>query len=85
MNEKKLKFSEKLSYGISDFPEVVNSILTAFLTMFYTDSIGMAAGAVGTMFFLSKLFDGITMRYSLLLQIQASSHCLPGFPLFCSW
>ena len=60
MNEKKLKFSEKLSYGISDFPEVVNSILTAFLTMFYTDSIGMAAGAVGTMFFLSKLFDGIT-------------------------
>ena len=60
MNEKKLKFSEKLSYGISDFPEVVNSILAAFLTMFYTDSIGMAAGAVGTMFFLSKLFDGIT-------------------------
>ena len=60
MNENKLKFSEKLSYGISDFPEVVNSILAAFLTMFYTDSIGMAAGAVGTMFFLSKLFDGIT-------------------------
>ncbi len=60
MNEKKLKFSETLSYGISDFPEVVNSILAAFLTMFYTDSIGMAAGAVGTMFFLSKLFDGIT-------------------------
>lgn len=60
MNEKKLKFSEKLSYGISDFPEVVNSVLAAFLTMFYTDSIGMAAGAVGTMFFLSKLFDGIT-------------------------
>ena len=55
MNEKKLKFSEKLSYGISDFPEAVNSILAAFLTMFYTDSIGLAAGVVGTMFFISKL------------------------------
>ncbi len=57
---RKLKFSEKLSYGLADFPEAVNSILAAFLTMFYTDNIGMAAGAVGTIFFLSKLFDGIT-------------------------
>lgn len=56
----KLKFSEKLSYGLSDFPEAANSILAAFLTMFYTDSIGLAAGAVGTMFFISKLFDGIS-------------------------
>ena len=57
---RKLKFSEKLSYGLADFPEAVNSILAAFLTMFYTDNIGMAAGAVGTMFLISKLFDGIT-------------------------
>lgn len=61
MNEgKKLKFTEKLAYGLADFPEVANSILAAFLTMFYTDNIGLAAGAVGTMFFLSKLFDGIS-------------------------
>lgn len=59
-NTRKLKFSEKLSYGLSDFPEVINSILAAFLTMFYTDNIGLAAGAVGTMFFVSKLFDGVT-------------------------
>ncbi|MGN1193110.1 MAG: MFS transporter [Dorea sp.] len=59
-NRHKLKFSEKMSYGLADFPEAVNSILAAFLTMFYTDNIGMAAGAVGTMFFISKLFDGIT-------------------------
>ncbi len=56
----KLKFTEKLSYGLGDFPEVANSILAAFLTMFYTDNIGLAAGAVGTMFFISKLFDGIS-------------------------
>ncbi|MDD3220064.1 MAG: glycoside-pentoside-hexuronide (GPH):cation symporter [Lachnospiraceae bacterium] len=58
--KRKLKFTEKLAYGLADFPEAANSILAAFLTMFYTDNIGMAAGAVGTMFFVSKLFDGIT-------------------------
>lgn len=57
---RKLKFTEKLAYGLADFPEAANSILAAFLTMFYTDSIGLAAGAVGTMFFISKLFDGIS-------------------------
>lgn len=58
--QKKLKFTEKLSYGIAGLPEAANSILAAFLTMFYTDSIGMAAAAVGTMFFVSKIFDGIS-------------------------
>lgn len=57
---RKLKFSEKLSYGLADFPEAVNSILAAFLTMFYTDNIGLAAGAVGTMFLIARLFDGIS-------------------------
>lgn len=57
---KKLKFTEKLSYGIADLPEAANSIIAAFLTMFYTDNIGLAAAAVGTMFFISKLFDGIS-------------------------
>ncbi len=57
---RKLKFTEKLSYGIADLPEAANSIIAAFLTMFYTDNIGLAAAAVGTMFFLSKLFDGIS-------------------------
>ena len=57
---RKHKFSEKLSYGLADFPEAVNSILAAFLTLFYTDNIGLAAGAVGTMFFIARLFDGIS-------------------------
>ena len=38
----------------------MNSILSAILTMFYTDNVAMAAGAVGTMFFISRLLDGIT-------------------------
>ncbi len=57
---RKLKFTEKMAYGIADLPEAANSIIAAFLTMFYTDNIGLAAAAVGTMFFISKIFDGIS-------------------------
>lgn len=61
MNEqRKLKFHEKLSYGLGSIPDGINSIIGAFLTMFYTDSIGMAAGMVGTMFLFSKIFDGLS-------------------------
>lgn len=56
----KLKFTERLAYGLGELPGTANTIIAAFLSMFYTDSIGMAAGTVGTIFFISKLFDGIT-------------------------
>lgn len=57
---KEIGFKEKLGYGLGELAGTANAIIAAFLTMFYTDSMGMAAGAVGTMFFVSKLFDGIT-------------------------
>lgn len=60
MDTKKLKFSEKMAFGLGELPGTMNSLLGAFLTMFYTDSIGMAAATVGTLFFISRLFDGIT-------------------------
>ena len=56
----KLKFSEKLAFGLGELPGTMNALLGAFLTMFYTDSIGMAAATVGTIFFISRLFDGVT-------------------------
>lgn len=59
MNQK-LKFTEKLGFGLGEVAGCMNSLVAAFLTMFYTDNMAMAAGAVGTMFFISKLFDGIT-------------------------
>lgn len=59
MNQK-LKFTEKLGFGLGEIAGCMNSLVAAFLTMFYTDNMAMAAGAVGTMFFVSKLFDGIT-------------------------
>ena len=55
-----LKITEKLAFGLGELPGAASSILAAFLTIFYTDSVGMAAGAIGTMFFISKVFDGVT-------------------------
>lgn len=56
----KTTFAEKLGYGLGELPGTMNAILGAVLTMFYTDSVGLAAGMVGTMFFISRLFDGIS-------------------------
>ncbi len=56
----KATLAEKLGYGLGELPGTMNSILAAVLTMFYTDSVGLAAGMVGTMFFISRLFDGVS-------------------------
>ena len=44
----KTTFAEKLGYGLGELPGTMNAILGAVLTMFYTDSVGLAAGMVGT-------------------------------------
>ena len=59
-NTQGVTFGEKLGYGLGEIPGTMNSILSAILTMFYTDNVAIAAGAVGTMFFISRLLDGIT-------------------------
>lgn len=59
-NKLDISISEIAGFGVGVLPGAFNSIISAFLIMFYTDSIHMAAGAVGTMFFISKFFDGIT-------------------------
>ena len=59
-NTQGVTVGEKLGYGIGEIPGTMNSILSAILTMFYTDNVAIAAGAVGTMFFISRLLDGIT-------------------------
>lgn len=43
----KATLAEKLGYGLGELPGTMNSILGAVLTMFYTDSAGLAAGMVG--------------------------------------
>jgi GPH family glycoside/pentoside/hexuronide:cation symporter len=57
----RIKLKEKLAYGLGDVAcNVVWSGVGSFATYYYTNSAGLAAAAVGTMFLVSRIFDGIS-------------------------
>lgn len=57
----KLKFGEKLAYGMGDCgANVYVALAGSFLTAYYTDTVGIAVAAVGTMMLLSRILDGVT-------------------------
>lgn len=59
--EKKLTFSEKLSYGMGDCAaNVYVAMASTFMTGYYTDTVGIAALSIGTMMLIARIFDGIT-------------------------
>ncbi|MDR3336283.1 MAG: glycoside-pentoside-hexuronide (GPH):cation symporter [Treponema sp.] len=59
--QERLKFREKLAYGLGDMAcNVVWGGVGAFATYYYTNSAGMAAAAIGTMFMISRVFDGVS-------------------------
>lgn len=56
-----LKWYNKVGYGSGDVAgNVVYALLTSFVMIYLTDTIGMNAGIVGTLIAVSKIFDGIT-------------------------
>lgn len=58
---KRISWNEKLSYGIgSGGGNIITQILGSFLTAYYTDSVGIAAAAIGTMMLLTRFLDGIS-------------------------
>lgn len=57
---KRLGIREKVSYGFGDCAANVYCAATAFLTAYYTDTVGIAAAAIGTMMLLARIFDGAT-------------------------
>src|SRR5690606_23076374 len=57
----RLSFREKAGYGIGDFGfNLYWANISAFLLLFYTDVMGLAAAAVGTMMLVTKLLDAVT-------------------------
>ena len=62
MTEKKyLKWYNKVGYGSGDVAgNVVYALLSSFVMIYLTDTIGMSAGIVGTLIAVSKIFDGVT-------------------------
>ena len=62
MEERKyLKWYNKVGYGSGDIAgNVVYALLSAFVMVFLTDTIGLNAGIVGTLIAVSKIFDGVS-------------------------
>ncbi len=56
-----LKWYNKVGYGSGDIAgNVVYALLSAFVMIFLTDTVGLNAGIVGTLIAVSKLFDVIS-------------------------
>lgn len=56
-----LSFREKFAYGLGDTASnFFFQTFNIFLIYYYTDVFGLAAGAVGTMFIFTRIFDAIT-------------------------
>ncbi len=57
----RLPLREKVGYGIGDFGfNLYWANISAFLLIFYTDVMGLAAAAVGTMMLVTKVVDAVT-------------------------
>ena len=55
-----LKFKERFGYGLGDTASnFFFQTFNIFLLYYYTDVFGLSAAAVGTMFFVSKLWDAL--------------------------
>ena len=56
-----LNWYNKIGYGSGDIAgNVVYALLSAFVMIFLTDTVGMNAGIVGSLIAVSKLFDGVS-------------------------
>ncbi|WP_235011009.1 MFS transporter [Aquimarina sp. AU119] len=55
-----LKLKEKVGYGFGDFASSMFwKLFSMYLLFFYTDVFGISAAMVGTMFLVTRIFDGV--------------------------
>lgn len=60
-NKKYLSLSKKIAYGAGDFGgNFFCMLVSAFMMLYLTDSVGLNSGIVGTLMAASKILDGIT-------------------------
>ncbi|SFD36445.1 MFS transporter [Clostridium uliginosum] len=58
-NKEKIKFPEKLGYGLGDFAcNLVWNSLSMFILYFYTDVMGMAAAIISTLMLVVRIISG---------------------------
>ncbi|MCD7821504.1 MAG: glycoside-pentoside-hexuronide (GPH):cation symporter [Clostridiales bacterium] len=57
----KLSIVERLAYGLGDYSgNLVYSSISAFLLVYYTNVVGVAAGTAASIMAISKIFDGVS-------------------------
>lgn len=55
-----IKFKEKVGYGFGDFASSMFwKLFSMFLMIYYTDVVELSPASVGTMFLLTRLWDGL--------------------------
>lgn len=56
----KLKFTERLSYGLGDMgTSLAYNMASGFLLFYYTNVVGLPAAGVGTVFLIARLLDAV--------------------------
>lgn len=62
MNDRKyLKWYQKLAYGSGDLASNCSyGLVSSFLLLYLSDTMGMNTGIIGTLMLLSKILDGVT-------------------------
>lgn len=56
----KLTFSTKLAYGLGDFAsQLMWTLASSYLVLFYTDNVGLAAGSVGVLMLVARVADAM--------------------------
>ena len=57
----KVPFMEKIAYGLGDAGcNFIWTTVGMFLTIYYTDKVGIPAAVVGTIMLLTRLLDGVS-------------------------
>lgn len=74
--KERIKLGEKIAYGLGDVAiNIIWSGISGFATYYYTNSAGLAAAAIGTMFLISRILDGISdILMGLIVDRTKSKH-----------
>ena len=58
--QERIKLKEKVGYGFGDFASSMFwKLFSMFLMIYYTDVVELSPASVGTMFLLTRLWDGL--------------------------